>query len=144
MLESASHGSEIGNVFSVFRVALHRAVAEAQSKSGVRRLGKSTLCESRLGNGGALAAFDGIHLVIELFTDGSRVGIDGSHRHDERIVAGLHRGGASLIKLLAEGDIIQDRKSTRLNSSHVSISYAVFCLKKKKKIKNVYNHERIR
>src|SRR5207249_11874423 len=27
----------------------------------------------------------------------------------------------------------QDRKSTRLNSSHVSISYAVFCLKKKKK-----------
>src|SRR5207249_11622883 len=29
-----------------------------------------------------------------------------------------------------------DRKSTRLNSSHVSISYAVFCLKKKKKINN--------
>src|SRR5690606_42154239 len=28
-----------------------------------------------------------------------------------------------------------DRKSTRLNSSHVKISYAVFCLKKKKKIK---------
>src|SRR5439155_20545000 len=27
-----------------------------------------------------------------------------------------------------------DRKSTRLNSSHVAISYAVFCLKKKKKI----------
>src|SRR5690606_41684283 len=29
----------------------------------------------------------------------------------------------------------QDRKSTRLNSSHVKISYAVFCLKKKKKHK---------
>src|SRR5690606_39660615 len=29
--------------------------------------------------------------------------------------------------------IAQDRKSTRLNSSHVKISYAVFCLKKKKK-----------
>src|SRR5438067_9154568 len=28
-------------------------------------------------------------------------------------------------------DVLQDRKSTRLNSSHVSISYAVFCLKKK-------------
>src|SRR5438874_5143773 len=28
---------------------------------------------------------------------------------------------------------IRDRKSTRLNSSHVEISYAVFCLKKKKK-----------
>src|SRR5690625_5424746 len=32
---------------------------------------------------------------------------------------------------------IQDRKSTRLNSSHVAISYAVFCLKKKKQ--NQYN-----
>src|SRR5689334_23862750 len=30
---------------------------------------------------------------------------------------------------------LRDRKSTRLNSSHSSISYAVFCLKKKKKIK---------
>src|SRR5690606_40929868 len=30
-----------------------------------------------------------------------------------------------------------DRKSTRLNSSHVKISYAVFCLKKKNRIKNV-------
>src|SRR3989442_12055116 len=29
---------------------------------------------------------------------------------------------------------IRDRKSTRLNSSHVRISYAVFCLKKKKKL----------
>src|SRR5699024_5531958 len=34
----------------------------------------------------------------------------------------------------------QDRKSTRLNSSHVSISYAVFCLKKKKKNKKQYKH----
>src|SRR3712207_7586251 len=32
-----------------------------------------------------------------------------------------------------EGEIRSDRKSTRLNSSHANISYAVFCLKKKKK-----------
>src|SRR5690625_6341469 len=32
---------------------------------------------------------------------------------------------------LKQGEV--DRKSTRLNSSHVAISYAVFCLKKKKK-----------
>src|SRR5690606_41444482 len=32
-----------------------------------------------------------------------------------------------------------DRKSTRLNSSHVKISYAVFCLKKKKKIEIEYH-----
>src|SRR5207253_5989994 len=31
------------------------------------------------------------------------------------------------------GKFLRDRKSTRLNSSHVAISYAVFCLKKKKR-----------
>src|SRR3989454_8482988 len=34
-----------------------------------------------------------------------------------------------------------DRKSTRLNSSHLVISYAVFCLKKKKNTKNINNLE---
>src|SRR5207248_7044882 len=34
---------------------------------------------------------------------------------------------------------LEDRKSTRLNSSHRTISYAVFCLKKKKKKKKQYN-----
>src|SRR5258708_26493896 len=33
--------------------------------------------------------------------------------------------------------VLEDRKSTRLNSSHQIISYAVFCLKKKKKIENL-------
>src|SRR5438132_8026889 len=37
----------------------------------------------------------------------------------------------------------KDRKSTRLNSSHTVISYAVFCLKKKKKKKdNIHNTEK--
>src|SRR5437764_7184905 len=35
-----------------------------------------------------------------------------------------------------------DRKSTRLNSSHRCISYAVFCLKKKKKIKSKYSRNK--
>src|SRR5690625_7219061 len=34
-------------------------------------------------------------------------------------------------RLALEGISAEDRKSTRLNSSHVAISYAVFCLKKK-------------
>src|SRR5256885_5567929 len=40
-----------------------------------------------------------------------------------------------MTRLMVEGEIIQlsDRKSTRLNSSHLVISYAVFCLKKKNK-----------
>src|SRR5262245_63185338 len=37
-----------------------------------------------------------------------------------------------LLGFLAGGHVL-DRKSTRLNSSHLGISYAVFCLKKKKK-----------
>src|SRR2546426_3608276 len=41
------------------------------------------------------------------------------------------RGGARLPELAG-----RDRKSTRLNSSHLVISYAVFCLKKKKKENN--------
>src|SRR5690349_23328283 len=39
--------------------------------------------------------------------------------------------------LLLAGEVVSgDRKSTRLNSSHVEISYAVFCLKKKKRNKD--------
>src|SRR3712207_7545546 len=34
----------------------------------------------------------------------------------------------------------QDRKSTRLNSSHANISYAVFCLKKKKNTNRTHHH----
>src|SRR2546427_6344982 len=36
---------------------------------------------------------------------------------------------------------VADRKSTRLNSSHSQISYAVFCLKKKKKYIRIYHNE---
>src|SRR5690625_6731030 len=39
------------------------------------------------------------------------------------------------LQTFTNGPLQIDRKSTRLNSSHVAISYAVFCLKKKKKIK---------
>src|SRR5437667_8038242 len=37
----------------------------------------------------------------------------------------------------------QDRKSTRLNSSHITISYAVFCLKKKNKIHNKHIQQKL-
>src|SRR5438445_5295184 len=37
------------------------------------------------------------------------------------------------------GQAYLDRKSTRLNSSHANISYAVFCLKKKKKTPVIFN-----
>src|SRR5436309_10895041 len=44
---------------------------------------------------------------------------------------GVPRTGLNEGHGLHAGDIEADRKSTRLNSSHVKISYAVFCLKKK-------------
>src|SRR5699024_12743057 len=40
-------------------------------------------------------------------------------------------GTSIILDLKPDGQSLLDRKSTRLNSSHVSISYAVFCLKKK-------------
>src|SRR5947199_1802276 len=48
--------------------------------------------------------------------------------------------GAAFIEWFAEEDLALDRKSTRLNSSHLGISYAVFCLKKKKHIR-FYVHD---
>src|SRR5256885_4236434 len=51
---------------------------------------------------------------------------------------------ASLLGIRLKHDkLIADRKSTRLNSSHLVISYAVFCLKKKKK-ENEHHYYRIR
>src|SRR5436853_1577787 len=41
-----------------------------------------------------------------------------------------------VLRRALRSDPAEDRKSTRLNSSHLGISYAVFCLKKKKKTSN--------
>src|SRR5260221_5446833 len=47
----------------------------------------------------------------------------------------LHEEAAAQVEILEQeaSRMLRDRKSTRLNSSHTVISYAVFCLKKKKK-----------
>src|SRR3712207_6960550 len=46
----------------------------------------------------------------------------------------LHLGERRRLRRLDLPERLEDRKSTRLNSSHANISYAVFCLKKKKNI----------
>src|SRR5690349_23031655 len=61
------------------------------------------------------------HCFNRLSCDGTR------YRDKQRILVQLSR-------------LKQDRKSTRLNSSHVEISYAVFCLKKKKPDNSNGNH----
>src|SRR2546427_9569000 len=61
-----------------------------------------------------------------LFRSGNPAAIVGEESHGSAIFQPLVVGGR------AAGVISVDRKSTRLNSSHSQISYAVFCLKKKK------------
>src|SRR5256885_8604027 len=55
-----------------------------------------------------------------------------------RAAAARHSNVTQLNLRKAPGHFSRDRKSTRLNSSHLVISYAVFCLKKKKKNNTTY------
>src|SRR5438270_5348426 len=71
--------------------------------------------------GGSLVAVGALHALVPL------LGLDRQRRDRARFEA-------------ANADRLLDRKSTRLNSSHSQISYAVFCLKKKKK-KKIQLHE---
>src|SRR2546430_3621193 len=59
------------------------------------------------------------------------VGVD--IRHAQRVTVGKSSNRRHLANQAV--GLLLDRKSTRLNSSHSQISYAVFCLKKKKKNK---------
>src|SRR2546430_10054306 len=68
--------------------------------------------------------------------DGRDARLTGAERRAEHGVADVLRMGADVHR-------DRDRKSTRLNSSHSQISYAVFCLKKKKKIKRMNTIEYI-
>src|SRR5437899_7242735 len=55
-----------------------------------------------------------------------------SHRLQSARLSACHGGRARLVENQCRRRPLLDRKSTRLNSSHLGISYAVFCLKKKK------------
>src|SRR2546426_3503803 len=68
--------------------------------------------------GDGLAAADGVHTLVGLGLQVDLLGLD-VQRFGQRLAHCREMRG--------------DRKSTRLNSSHLVISYAVFCLKKKKK-----------
>src|SRR5690242_21349013 len=61
---------------------------------------------------------------------------DRGPRRDQACAAGVHAAQQRL------DQPVGDRKSTRLNSSHMSISYAVFCLKKKKEKRDMVKRTR--
>src|SRR5436853_1149080 len=72
-------------------------------------------------------------LVVEGHGQGHR------HRPGHRLVGGA---GVGVPRRRVEVQRGQDRKSTRLNSSHLGISYAVFCLKKKRRGRSLLSHLR--
>src|SRR5699024_9542444 len=71
------------------------------------------------------------HFIKVVFPFSDKNTIDGMEKDTNQVESGVINGTINV-----DGIINGDRKSTRLNSSHVSISYAVFCLKKKKDPKN--------
>src|SRR5690606_39917795 len=78
-------------------------------------------------NGLDAAYAAGLVSLLGIAMMAGNVGLGALARRLERMGLGLYGfGGACMVLFL-------DRKSTRLNSSHVKISYAVFCLKKKNK-----------
>src|SRR5688572_31665920 len=87
-----------------------------------------------------------LHDALPISVLAARAGVPGSGTVEP--AAGVGRRGPRLHRtalrddrrLRRPGDRARDRKSTRLNSSHSQISYAVFCLKKKKtNTKSMYN-----
>src|SRR5256885_14913846 len=88
--------------------------------------------------------YDAVHIVRHnfsfffFFNDTATTEIYTLSLHDALPISRDSRGEAGRASLGANfhsavnGPAVRDRKSTRLNSSHLVISYAVFCLKKKK------------
>src|SRR5690242_2819690 len=89
---------------------------------------RQVICE--VVNGGALGEHKGINLP------GLKLRVPALTPKDRADLAFALKHGANYIAVSfvrrPEDVLLADRKSTRLNSSHMSISYAVFCLKKKK------------
>src|SRR5690554_7045391 len=74
---------------------------------------------------------EGVELSSDCMTDPGRGDLSRIARHNQLAQRRFDIPVTEVIYLFGQIQM-QDRKSTRLNSSHVRISYAVFCLKKKK------------
>src|SRR5207253_4415191 len=81
--------------------------------------------------------------LANLVVEGWRLRFVNAQLHDGNLTLWINGGGAppkrhgrapSVRQVAPAAEPATDRKSTRLNSSHVAISYAVFCLKKKSEI----------
>src|SRR2546430_13487627 len=115
--------------------AVTRAVGELETRLGVRLLNRTTRAVSLTEAGERFLA--GARRVLADFEEIERAaaGEGAAPRGELRITAPILFGRLHVLPIATEflDRFAEDRKSTRLNSSHSQISYAVFCLKKKKK-----------
>src|SRR5216683_2287561 len=121
---------EAGIVLAAPAGCRHRDLVGAQRRAR-HVLGRAGPGEERHGEialGHALAEQHARRLVLQVQLDADLAPLALQHLLDQLADAVAGGGGEVKRELLA-----RDRKSTRLNSSHDQISYAVFCLKKKKK-----------
>src|SRR3712207_8087055 len=87
----------------------------------------TTLFRSIVKNFGAISVLKGVDMHVGRGEVLGLIGDNGAGKSTLlKTITGFHRPDGG--RILIEGE---DRKSTRLNSSHANISYAVFCLKKK-------------
>src|SRR5438477_7770605 len=90
------------------------------------KIAPGMLADLLKGSAPAAAPFAQLLVGLESADDAA---VDQLSEHQALVLAQLIHGG--IVGALQTDQQLRDRKSTRLNSSHMSISYAVVCLKKK-------------
>src|SRR5207247_10141599 len=122
----------------------HRHPAVRERARGVESLALEVELKARVGRLGEARRQDERRVALTERNDRRPI------RHGEEVAVllddaapGLHAGPPST-RIVVDAATRADRKSTRLNSSHEWISYAVFCLKKKKTKNNEEQQSKMR
>src|SRR5262245_54136647 len=120
----AAEADEHGRLPNKSAFQLHaEAARNALADAGIAKDEVDALFSAGLWMGSETAEYLGIR---PRYVDGTQIGGCSFIAHVQHAMAAITAGVVDVAL------ITQDRKSTRLNSSHLGISYAVFCLKKKK------------
>src|SRR2546422_5915953 len=144
-IEVAQRGFNLRPVLLQYSVRVGKAAGEAPPVLRVEEVVDALHCDLEFG-GALVQRGDEIFRFrpqsVELGGDGVEVDVGLRRQRGAGCRASLPRASRGELQvILAERAQAQDRKSTRLNSSHGYISYAVFCLKKKKNKKHTTQYE---
>src|SRR3712207_6938226 len=101
----------------------------------IRRPPRSTLFPYTTLFRSAVGLREGLEYAREHLRGDAHARVPHAHHHAGAAALDHYRYAAAPLRVLdgVVDEVGEDRKSTRLNSSHANISYAVFCLKKKNK-----------